>query len=56
MATGYRSERAAEPVTDQGRRVSLPTSNATERSRSVRLACSTDLMPSLRLTQALISR
>jgi fermentation-respiration switch protein FrsA (DUF1100 family) len=36
--------------------VSFRTSSATERSRSSRLACSTDLMPSLRLTQALISR
>jgi hypothetical protein len=69
-ATGYRYERAANhharngpsaPIatrsgSDQARRVSLPTSSSTERSRSFRVACSTDLMPSLRFTQALISR
>ncbi len=40
----------------QGRLVSLVTSSSTERSRSLRVACSTARIPTVRLTQVLISR
>ena len=44
------------PRRGQRRRVSLVMSSSTERSSSSRLACSTDLIPSFRLIQALTSR
>ena len=40
----------------QGRLVSLVRRSLTERSRSSRVACSTEVIPTLRLIQALISR
>jgi len=42
-------------LTLQRRRLSLPTSSSTERSRSASVACSTLAIPSFRLSQALIS-